>query len=134
MKKFFLLIVLLVSFSCFCQPTMLSEAKEPVTLMSTILSIFLPAIVAQIMVLFADAKKWYGSDSWSWSIFIYSKIVPFLLTTVGGVLLYILLTYLPIAKPFIEIFTGSPIVELTSASLFGVAVAIIDGFMKKAND
>ena len=130
MKKFFLLLLLCaVSIPAFCQ-TDAVVAAAPLTFFETIKAVFLPAIIAQLLVLFADAKKYYGSPDWSWGSFFSSKIRPFLYTTLGGMSLFILFTYLPATKQFIEAWTGSPIVELTSAALFGTAAALINGFSK----
>lgn len=132
MKKFMLLLL-----SVFCISTMfaMQEPSESIEVtFSAIKSIFLPGIVSMLLVLFADAKRYFLSEEWSWKIFFTTKIKPFLLTTVGGVVLYVLLGYVPFLQPFVEILTESELTEITSAAFFGAAVAIVDGFTKKKDE
>jgi hypothetical protein len=129
MKKTLLLIALLFGTAIFAQG---GDIVAVPTLWDTIVTIFVPAILAQTLVLFADAKKYYSSEIWSWSIFFGTKIKPFLITTFGGVALYVILQLVPTTQPFIEIFVGSPIASYSAAALFGAAAAIVDGFTKKS--
>lgn len=133
MKKVFLTLLMFFTISIiFAQSAEITPVVE-VTVWSLFKTILLPAIIAQFIVLFADAKKYYFSPDWNWTIFLTSKIKPFLLTTVGGSILLVILFYVPASKVFIEILTGSPITVITSAALFGAASAIIDGFLFKKN-
>ena len=97
---------------------------------SALWDFFLPAILGALAVLLADAKKWVFSGQWSWGYFFNTKILPFLLSMGVAVVVYLLLAYLPAARPFVEILSGYELIEITSASLIGMATAIIDGFMK----
>lgn len=129
MKKLFLFI-----FTLFVIMPVFAQAEtEPVDVnfVSVLKNIFLPAIIAQFTVLFADAWKWFNTPEWSWSTLFSTKLKPFLLTTIGGIVLYFILGFIPAVQPFIEILVGSPIGSLTAATLFGAAAAIIDGLTKK---
>jgi hypothetical protein len=130
MKKLLLCLMLMMTCLTFAQnPEEVVAVND--TFLSTLLSVFVPAILASALVLFADAKKWFMTKEWSWSYFFASKLRPFLYTTIGGVILYVLLTLIPATKPFIEILAGSPLTELTAGALFAAATAIVDGFTKK---
>lgn len=131
MKKIFLTLMMFFTISFIFAQTAEIKPVVEVTIWSLFTSIMLPAIFAQFLVLFADAKKYYFSPEWNWQIFLTSKIKPFLITTVGGSLLLVILYYIPISKVFIEILIGSPITGITAAALFGAASAIIDGFLVK---
>lgn len=131
MKKIFLTLMLFFTISIiFAQTEEVTPVVE-VGILGLFTTIMLPAIFAQFLVLFADAKKYYFSPTWDWSIFLTSKIKPFLITTVGGTLLLVLLYYIPISKVFVEILIDSPINSITAATLFGAASAIVDGFLVK---
>lgn len=111
---------------------MQAEAPEVLEVsFSAIKSIFLPAIVGMLLVLFADARKHFNTPEWSWKTFFYTKIKPFLMTTVGGVILYLIIAYVPFTKPFIEILADSTLTEVTALGFFGLAAGVIDGFTKQ---
>lgn len=128
MKKLLVFLMLIVTSFAFCQTTV--EPNETTSLFSEMLSFFLPAVIAQALVLFADAKKWFMTNEWSWQYFFASKARPFLYTTIGGMVLYVVLYYLPMSKQFIEVLMGSQLGTITAASLFAAAAAIVDGFTK----
>lgn len=131
MKKNILVLVL----SIFCISTLFAMQAETIEVtFSAIKSVFLPGIISMLLVLFADAKRYFMSEEWQWSIFFNTKIKPFLFTTIGGILLYIILGLMPFLQPFIEILVESKLTEITSAAFFGMAVAIVDGFTKKKKD
>jgi hypothetical protein len=132
MKKLILCLLMLLTVSVIFAQTPEITTSPEVGIWSLFKSIMVPAILAQFLVLFSDAKKYYTSPEWSWNIFFTSKIKPFLFTTIGGIILLVILNYLPIANVFIEILIGSPISSITAASLFGAASAIIDGFIFKS--
>lgn len=125
--------ILTILLMVFCFTFAAAQVTEPEVIdksFSVFWSIFFPGILSAGLVLFADAKKHFTSPDWSWQVFLLTKIRPFLVTVIGGGLLYFILAYVPLTKPFIEILTGSALTEITVASLFGAAAAIYDGFSK----
>lgn len=101
---------------------------------SAVKSFFLPAIISGALVLWADASKHIRGGTWDTGVFFKTKIKPFLLTTVLGIVLYFVLIYVPMTKPFIEALADSDLAEFTSAGLFGLATSIVDGLLKKPSD
>lgn len=131
MKKLFLFLFALFIALPVMAYNVVTEDTVDVNFVSVLTNVFLPAIMGQVLVLFADAWKYFNTPEWSWSTFGKTKALPFLLTTVIGVALYFILAFVPAVKPFIEVMTDSSIGSLTSATLFGAAAAILDGFTKK---
>lgn len=126
MRNYLLLFMLFFTVSIFAQ-----EVVETVdTSFDAVKSLFLPAIFASLLVLFAEAKKYFFTDEWDFKVFLSTNIIPFLLTNGIAVVLYFLIAYLPFSKPFIEILAGSAITELTAGALIGTATAIVKGLLK----
>lgn len=129
---------LFVTFLILLAPTLLlAQGTEQLELdpsFNAIYDFFLPGVIGAALVLASDAKKYILSGAWSWSVFFKTKALPFILTVVFAVVIYLVLAYVPIARPFIEIFTGYELVEITSAALMGAAAAIINGVIKPTVD
>jgi len=98
---------------------------------SAIKSFFLPSIAMSALVLWSDTVKHLKAGTWEFGIFLSTKMIPFAITNAIAIAIYLLLSYLPFTKGFIEILAGSSLAEVTAASLVGAATAIVDGLMKK---
>lgn len=129
MKKLvFTLLVFLLTFTGAYAIT--GEIVEGESLISQVLSFFIPAILGSISALVSDAKKWIGSGQWDWDIFWSTKIRPFLYTLVLAVLIFISIKFVPFLTTVYEALSGVSLVEFTAYTLFTAASAIIDGFIK----
>lgn len=124
-----IMIALLSVTTAFASQVVAHEAME--VSVEAIKTIFLPAILGQLLVLFADARKHYGTIQWSWGIFFDTKIKTFLITTIGGIILYLIIALLPITQQFIETLADSKLTEVTALGFFGLVAGIVDGFSKK---
>lgn len=90
----------------------------------------LPAILAALSVLGAEAYKYVNTPLWDTDVFIKSNLLPFGLTVALSLAVYFILVYLPVLKPVLEDVTGQQII-ITSAGIFGFAQACIKGFLQK---
>jgi len=126
-----LILILITMFSVTSLFAMQSEAPEVLEAsFSAVKSIFLPAIVGMLLVLFADAKKHFRTPEWSYKIFFKTKIKPFLITSIGGIVLYLIIALFPFTLPFIEVLADSPLTEVSAFGFFGLASGVVDGFTK----
>lgn len=124
-----MLFVLLFSVNVFAQDAEVPVEELELTL-PAILNFFLPAILGSISMLFADAKKWFGSE-WDWNVFWQTKIKPFLISIGIAVGIYVLLSVAPFLKPAIEALSGVGLVEASAYVFMLAATGLVDNFLKK---
>lgn len=126
MKQLFFLTAL-----SFCTMTVFAqEVPELEPTFSAIKSFFLPALGGSVVALLTDAKKYWFTGKWSWSVFFNTKLTPFLLVNVGAILAYLLIAWMPWSKNILEVLAGSELAELTAFGLIGLAQAAVDGLWK----
>lgn len=129
MKKLFLFIVMLLMVTTgFAQEAVEAVALDPS--FSAIKSLLMPAVSGGLLMLFMEAKKYMFTPEWDWKEFAKTNVLPFGLTVVGAVVIYLLLAYLPFLKPYLEILTESDLAELTAGTLMGAATLLVKFAMK----
>ncbi len=100
------------------------------TSFSAVKSLFLPAILSGIGLLFVQAKKHWKSPDWDWNLFLKSNALPFGLTVVLSIAMYFILAFVPMLKPVLETITESDFTEVTASALFAAAQTAIKGLLK----
>ena len=138
MKKFLSMIVLTLlmftSVLVFAQSTSSQEStiSKIDLIKSDLITIFLPAMLGAALALFSDAVKHFNTSSWSWSIFLHTKIEPFAIVT--GISALMVIAQVISGSNFsmlVKNLLGVEFTVLSSATLFGFAATIYDNFTKK---
>lgn len=91
---------------------------------------FIPAVIGQIIVLLADAKKHMIQGHWSTEIFVKTKLKVFGITTAIALGQYIILFYLPAAELLVKALTEAHLIEFISVTMFAAYASVIDGLTK----
>lgn len=126
MKKAIMLFVLLLT-ACglYAQGTDLDPS------FNAIWAFFLPSISVAALTLWTDTFKHVKAGTWEWSVAWRTKLAPFLITHVVAVLIYLVLSYVPWALPFIEAIAETELGAITAGAIVGLASGLVDGFLKK---
>lgn len=130
MKRFFLFFAML--FMAFSATAQVVEIVLE-TSFSAVTTFFIPAVLASLLLLWADTAKHIKAGTYDAGVAMRTKIIPFLITQALAVAIYFLLAYLPFTKPFIEELAGLEIAELTAAAFVGTASTIVDALYKVYN-
>lgn len=132
MKKIFLLLIALFTVAgVFAQEAIVESGTELEVTFSAIKLFFLPYVAGQILFLIAEAKKHLISPEGSWGIWAKTNALPILITTIGGIILYLAIAYVPFVKPIVEILSGENLSALSAATLGAAAVGIYKGLVHK---
>lgn len=100
---------------------------------SAIKAFFLPSLGVSALALWSDTWKHIRMGDWELSVFLNTKLIPFAITHIIAVALYLILSYLPWSKPFIEAMGESTLGSITAGSLVGLASRFVDDFLKKGD-
>lgn len=128
MKKLFLILMLFTGIFTFAQEV--NAPNQLNTVWGFIQTLVLPTVIAQVLVLLADAGKYIKAGEFSFAVFFTTKLKPFLITHLLSVVLIALYVFVPYFTTIFTSFTG---VELTMSSvgLYATVTALVDGFLKK---
>lgn len=106
--------------------------SEAVSFLSIFLSVLLPGLIGSLSVLFSDAAKYINTPEWNWSIFVSTKIKPFLIINIIALFIIAISQFVPSNYiKFISDIIGTDLSIVSTAALYAAATAIFDGWLKK---